>query len=186
MDTYEAKNLLADSLRCLCRSMEQIRLRECQKCVGYDEPMQDHLAECTHARVLHEETSVEKCLEYLGLLYKGFDEASDHTIKMERTFNLASFEVAHICDMVFGMIGHGFPKELVACATEIHDLFKKKMRALGHYTKSEEGCEKLIDDFIPKAEEIIDKHGYKNWKDGEYSLPIGYLASWTQRKYYGE
>ena len=186
MDTYEAKELLADSLRCLCRSMEQIRLREIEKVVGYDEPMQDHLAECTWAIVPYEDTSVEECLEYLKLLYKGFEQASNHTNTIEKSFNLARFDVAHICDMVFGMIGHGFPKELVKCATEIHHLFEKKMHALGHYTKSEKGCEKLIGDFIPEAIEIMDKYGYKDWKDGEYSISVGYLISWTKRQYYGE
>lgn len=41
MDTYEAKKLLADSLRCLARSMDQIRLRELEKVMGDDEPMQE-------------------------------------------------------------------------------------------------------------------------------------------------
>ena len=47
MNTYEAKVLLRQSLICLAMSMEQIRLRETEKCMGYDEPMQDHLAQCT-------------------------------------------------------------------------------------------------------------------------------------------
>ena len=34
MDTYEAKKILADSLRCLARSMDQIRLRELEKVSG--------------------------------------------------------------------------------------------------------------------------------------------------------
>ena len=41
MNTYEAKELLANSLRCLAMSMEQIRLREIEKVVGREEPMQD-------------------------------------------------------------------------------------------------------------------------------------------------
>ena len=47
MDTFEAKNLLEESVRCVARMMEQIRLRECEKVMGLDEPMQDHLAQCS-------------------------------------------------------------------------------------------------------------------------------------------
>ena len=32
-----------------------------------------------------------------------------------------------------------------------------------------------------QAETIMEKHGFKDWKDGEYSLSMGYLASWMQR-----
>ena len=189
MDTYEAKNLLADSLRCLCRSMEQIRLRECQKCVGYDEPMQDHLAECTHAIVPYDDSSVEECLEYLKLLYQGFTEAFEHehlanTVAME---NSDSFYVTHICDMVRSFIGHGFPDNLVACAREINDLAMKLNNPYDKTRiKSEKGYKKLMEKFIPKTVEIIKKYNEQTWNDGEYSLTIGYLEAWMNRLYWGK
>lgn len=46
MDCYELKELLAESVRNLARTMDQVRLRELEKCVGKDEPMQDHLSIC--------------------------------------------------------------------------------------------------------------------------------------------
>ena len=64
MNTYEAKVLLANSLRCLVMSMEQIRLREIEKVVGREEPMQDHLAQCTcGVSTPYEGSSVENCCE---------------------------------------------------------------------------------------------------------------------------
>lgn len=186
MDTFEAKELLVDSLRCLCRSMEQIRLREIEKVEGYDEPMQDHLSECTWSLVPYEDSDVEDCLKFIKRLYDGLEEASAHIQKMEMTFSVGNIEVGFICDMVNGCIGHGFPEKLVKCATEIHILFAQKMRDLGVYVKTELGCNKLIADFIPKAIEIMDKYGYKTWQDEEYSISVGYLMNWTKRQYYGE
>lgn len=186
MDTYEAKELLADSLRCLARSMEQIRLREIEKVVGEDEVMQDHLAECTWAHVPYDGMSVDDCCDYLKRLYKGFDEASKHEIKMERKFNMAEYDVAHICDMVNTFIGHGFPDELVACAREIEKLAKHTLPAKDLYVKSDTMCGHVVNSFLKRAEEIIEKHHYKNWKKGDYSLSLGYLGAWMKRLYWNQ
>ena len=56
MNTYEAKKLLLQSLRCLAMSMEQIRQRETEKVMGDDEPMQDHLALDGRARINYPST----------------------------------------------------------------------------------------------------------------------------------
>lgn len=69
MDTYEAKVLMEDSVRCLARMMEQIRLREIGKVVGDDEPMQDHLAQCVSPVPPYEGMSFEDCMEYLKDLH---------------------------------------------------------------------------------------------------------------------
>lgn len=184
MNTFEAKNLLVNSLRCLAMSMEQIRLREIEKVEGDDEPMQDHLAECTCCLTPYEGSSIEDCCKYLQNLYKGFKEASDHEIKLERTFNLADYDIAHLCDIVRGFIGHGFHDDLVACATEIAGIYKKALQALGHYVQSEKGCDQFVGDILPQAIEIIKKHKLMYWKEGDYSVTIGYLVSWLKKKYW--
>ncbi len=183
MDTYEAKELLANSLRCLAMSMEQIRLRETEKCMGYEEPMQDHLAECTWARHPHDMMSVKDCLEYLGRLYKGFEEASDHEILAGKKFTFAESELANICDMIVGFINHQFPDDLVECAREVNRAAQKQLDANWKHVKSMEHCKQVVAEFLKEADGIIEKHGWKNWKDGEYSLPLGYLGSWMEREY---
>ena len=185
MDTYEAKELMEDSLRCLARMMEQIRLREIEKVVGYDEPMQDHLAQCVSPVPPYEDMDFDKCLEYIKDLHQGFKEASDHEIKLERLFAPANFEVGHICDMVMGFIGHGFSDDLVACAQEIYQVAKEVLPRGRNYVKSEKGCKRMLEAFVPKAKDIIEKHGYKTWADGDYSLPLGYLETWMKRQYWG-
>ena len=184
MNTYEAKILLMQSLRCLAMSMEQIRLREIEKVVGDDEPMQDHLAQCTAAKTPYEGSSVEDCCEYLKDLYKGFEEASDHEIEIERKFDFADFDVAHICDMIIGFIGHGFSENLIRCAREIDEQVYKTLPAKDLYVKSDQMCDHVVASFLKKAEKVIEKHGYKNWKTSEYSLPLGYLGAWMRRKYW--
>lgn len=185
MDTYEAKVLMEDSVRCLARMMEQIRLREIGKVVGDDEPMQDHLAQCVSPVPPYEGMSFEDCMEYLKDLHDGFKEASDHEIKMGRTFSPAEIELGHICDMVMGFIGHGFPDELIACAHEIKNLVPARLPAKDLYVKSDTMCKHVVAHLQKEAETIIKKHGYKTWADGDYSLPLVYLSTWFRKQYWG-
>ena len=185
MDTYEATKLMENSVCCLARMMEQIRLRETEKAIGYDEPMQDHLAQCTLSATPYVGMDFEKCLDYLKDLHKGLLEAAEHEIEMERKFSLVDLEVGHICDMVMGFIGHGFPDDLVACAQEIYQVVKEVLPRGNSYIKSDEGCQKMLEAFIPKTKDIIEKYGYKTWREGAYSLPLGYLESWICREYWG-
>lgn len=185
MDTFEAKNLLEESVRCVARTMEQIRLREIEKIEGYDEPMQDHLAECTWAEVPHDETSFEDCLKYLERLHEGLIKAYEHERQSCITAdkNNGDYDMVHICDMVMGMIGHGFPDYLVECAKEINTVVKKNFPS-GNYIQSDKGCSKLLEKIIPQAADIIKKHHLQTWRDGDYSLPLGYLQSWIARRYW--
>ena len=183
MDTYEAKKLLADSLRCLTRSMDQIRLRELEKVMGDDEPMQDHLAQCTNYTP-YEHSSVKDCCDYLLRLYKGFKEASDHEILMERKFGLAELEVGHVCDLIMGYIGHGFPDELVACAREVPGVAKELLPTGRSVFRSKDAYKKSLGLFFDRILPITKKHGYDITKDKSYSLPVGYLASWFERQYW--
>lgn len=182
MDTYEAKELLANSIRCLAMSMEQIRLRETEKCVDLDEPMQDHLAQCTHSRVPYECTSVEDCCKYLLDLYKGFKEAADHTILKEEIGSERVWEVCDIADMVMGMIGHGFSDNLMNCAEEIYQLAEKLVPSYQKSVKSEEECKRVLKEFVTETEQIIINHHLQTWNDGTYSLPLGYLHDWMKRR----
>ena len=185
MDTYEAKNLLEDSVRCVARMMDQIKHRETEKVMGWDEPMQDHLAQCTWTIEPYESSNFEDCIEHLQRLHKGFTEAYEHeslACDVARKNN-GDYDMVHIADMVMGFIGHGYPDRLVECAKEI-SAYVKKIFPSGEYVPSEKGCDRLISKFIPKAEEIIKKHHLQTWDDGCYSLPLGYLFSWMKSKYW--
>ena len=186
MDTYEAKELLANSLRCLAISMEQIRLREIGKVVGREEPMQDHLAECTWGVRPYESMDVDECLKYLRRLYKGLSQAADHERKTDYIVMTTKCDVSiiQIADMVFGMIGHDFPEDLLACAKEINEVYKKLLPSGKKYNPTKYGCEKVVEKFLNQAEAIIKKYHLNTWKDGRFSLPMGYLQSWMENKYW--
>jgi hypothetical protein len=188
MDTYEAKIILEDSVRCVARMMEQIRLRETEKVMGWDEPMQDHLSECTWAMEPHDGSSLEDCMEFLKRLHKGFTVAYEHEALAcdVASKNHNDYDLIHIADMVRGWIGHGFPDYLVECAKEVNAVAKELLPPGAKYVKSEKGCEKIVNAFLDKAEEIIKKHNLQTWDDGCYGLPLGYLHSWMKRKYWGE
>lgn len=187
MDCYEAKELLADGLRCLTRMMAQIKEREVEKCIGYDEPMQDHLAECTHSGIHpYEGTSVEDCCKYLQLLYKGFDEACEHEILRNKMYNLADYVEADIADMVMGCITHRFPADLCVCASEIRDVADKLVPEYGKHETSKTDYTKKVNKFMSECERIIEKYKLSTWKKGDYSLPLGYLENWFYRRYWGK
>ena len=185
MDTFEAKNLLEESVRCVARMMEQIRLRECEKVMGLDEPMQDHLAQCSQTFAPYEGSDFEECMEYLQRLRDGLVKAYEHEHQSSiiADKNNGDYDMVHICDMVMGMIGHGFPDYLVECAKEINTVVKKNFPS-GNYIQSDKGCAKLLEKIIPKAADIIKKHHLQMWRDGDYSLPLGYLQSWIARRYW--
>ena len=186
MDTHEANQLMEESLRCLARMMEQIKLREIGKVVGWDEPMQDHLAQSAYACIPSEHTSFKDCIEYLVQLHKGFEEATEHEILSSKVADREgnNYDITHIADMVMGGIFHKFPDDLLACAKEIYEEYFRILPPYKKYVKNDKGCRKVLDEFIPKVVEIIKKHDLQTWKDGEYSLPIGYLETWMARNYW--
>ena len=180
----EALMALRLELSSLCMLMESVRQEQIDKVAGEYLPMQDHLAQCTSTKVPYEMSSVEDCCEYLKRLYKGFEEASNHEIQMEKKFKMADFDVAHICDMVMGYIGHYFPEDLVECAREIDDVANELLPPFSKHIQNDKGCKKLLGLFLKKADEIIKRHHLQTWKDGEYSLPLGYLHDWMRRRYW--
>lgn len=186
MELYEAKAILGTSLRCLAMSMEEIRKREIDMVRGQDEPMQDHLAECTWGVRPYESMDVDECLKYLRRLYKGLCQAAEHERKADYIVMTTKCDVSviQIADMVFGMIGHDFPEDLLACATEINEVYKKLLPSGKKYNPTEFGCEKVVEKFLNQAEAIIKKYHLDTWRDGRISLPMGYLQAWMERKYW--
>ncbi len=177
--------LLIESLRCLVKVMEQNLIREHRKCVDHDEPKQDHIAMCL-GRGPHECSNVDDCLDRLYRLNRGFEELCEHENLMHRKFKPDELEVAHICDMIYAGIGHGFPDDLVACARELYDVAKRALPAKALYSKSDTLCDHVVKYFQKRADEVIDKHGCKTWLDGMYSLPLAYLGNWMKKFYWNE
>ena len=186
MDTFEARELLDESVCCLARMMDQIRLRETEKVMGWDEPMQDHLAQCTWAHAPYEGDSFEDCIEYLQRLRKGFIEAYEHESKAEDVAakNGRNYDITHICDMVMGGIFHNFPDDLVECAKEISKVADSILPPGKVYKKNDKHCNRLLGRFISKAEKIIKDHDQQYWEEGRFSLPLAYLVSWMERRYW--
>jgi hypothetical protein len=186
MDTYEAKILLYDSLCCLARMMEQIRIRECEKAMGNDEPMQDHLALCVAGSIPYDGMSVKGLCNYLQRLYNGFKEASDHEILADRKFELSDYEIPHVCDMIMGFIGHGFHDDLVACAREVYAIARELVDPYERRMKSEKDFKKVMMEFFNRVIPITKKYGYDISGEKGYSVPIGYLQSWLKHMYWSK
>ena len=64
-----------------------------------------------------------------------------------------------------------------------HGADQKLLKANKRHVKSKDHRLLVAAEFLKEADGIIEKHGYKYWKDREYSLPLGYLHSWMEREY---
>lgn len=186
MDTYEAKNLLYGGLCNLARMMDQIRIRECEKVMGIDEPMQDHLAMCVAGSIPYEGASVKDLCNYFQRLYDGFKEASDHDILIGRKFHVSDYEVPYVCDMIVGFIGHGYHDDLVACAREVYAVAKELVNPFERCPKSEKNFRKIMTEFFDRVIPITRKYGYDISDEKGFSVPIGYLSSWMERRYWNK
>lgn len=185
MDCYELKELLAESVRNLARTMDQVRLRELEKCVGKDEPMQDHLSICVETAFRpYEGSTVEECCDYLLKLYNGLEEVVQHDRLMHQHYKYTDYESALVADMVAGNIKHGFPNDLIYCAMEIKAYADKLVPPNGKHSKTKAEYEKIAKNFWEECEKIIEKYNLRKWEKGSYSLPLGYLEAWLERRYW--
>ena len=171
------------NIRSLCMMLEVVRKEQLNKVVADDWlPMQDHFAECVPAFRIHENSSVDSCLEYLKELYKGMKQALKHyELACEKDLILEP-DVIQIVDMFWGFIGHPFLDNYVACARECYGAYMK-MLPDPKEEKNDENQLKWARKVMAAFEPIIKKHDVKLDFDGEWTLNEGYLMEWLRRKY---
>ena len=179
----DAINTIKMNLRSTCMMLEVVRNEQLDKAIYYDHlPMQDHLAQCVPTKTIYEESSIEDCLEYLGQLYKGLKEASDHVKRAYNITPISQPEVADFVDMLWGFIGHKFPDNYVACAKEccgVYERLQPKYRGV----KSDKKRQEWQREVMIEIDKICKKHKVKFTIDGEWTLSEGYLMEWLCRKY---
>ena len=181
MEYIEAKELLENSVRCVAMSMEQIRRRLIDHVEGKDEPMQDHLAECTWAIQPYEFSSMEDCLKYLELLYNGLKHAAAHDEVVNRQ-ELYVNDVALIADMLRGFTLSKYPDYLLECARDVADDAQILLRKYAS-VKTEENRRICVASFLEDLKEIAEDHGVKLQDEGKFSLPLAYLHDWMCREF---
>lgn len=181
MEYIEAKELLENSVRCVAMSMEQVRRRLIEQVVGKDEPMQDHLAECTWAIQPYESSSMEDCLKYLEHLYDGLNHAAEHDDVVNNQ-ELYVNDVALIADMLRGFTLSKYPDYLLDCARDVSDDAQILLRKYAR-EKTEENRRICVTSFLEDVQEIAEDHGVKLHEEGRFSLPLAYLHDWMCREY---
>ena len=181
MEYIEAKELLENSVRCVAISMEQIRRRLLDQVVGRDEPMQDHLAECTWAIQPYEWSSMEDCLKYLEHLYDGLKHAAEHDDVVNRQ-ELYINNVALIADMLRGFTLSKYPDYLLNCARDVSDNAQTLLRKYAS-VKTEKNRRKCITLFLNDVKERAKEYGVNLNVEGNFSLPLAYLHDWMCREF---
>jgi hypothetical protein len=164
--------------------MERLRKKEIEKVMDIYPPMQDHLAECTWARVPYEEWDVGKCLQYLKRLHEGLKQAFEHgQLAIEKGLE-GDFAVAIIADMLWGDIYNNYPDNLVNCAREVWEQIKKMIPEKAENSK--EKCFEWQRSVIKEIKPICDKYEVDFPIDKEWTIQEGYMLSWIQNIYYNE
>lgn len=181
MEYIEAKGLLENSVRCVAMSMEQIRHRLIDRVMGKDEPMQDHLAECTWAIQPYEFSSVKECLEYLGHLYDGLSYAAKHDDAVNKQ-ELYQNNVALIADMLRGFTLSKYPEYLLNCARDVSDDAGVLLRKYAS-EKTEENRMACVTSFLQDVKDMAEDYGVNLHEEGKFSLPLAYLHDWMCREF---
>lgn len=183
MEYIEAKELLENSVRCVAMAMEQIRHRMIDYVMERNEPMQDHLAECSWAIHPYEGSTMKDCLDYLRHLHDGLTKAAEHDREVN-TKGLYTNDVALIADMLRGFICTKYPDYLLECARDVSAEARLLLLAYGRKKRSEDNRKKMLTEFMTKVKTLAEKHGVDLQNSrGQFSLPLAYLQAWMYRKY---
>ena len=183
MEYIEAKELLENSVRCVAMAMEQIRHRMIDYVMERNEPMQDHLAECSWAIHPYEGSTMKDCLDYLRHLHDGLTKAAEHDREVN-TKGLYTNDVALIADMLRGFICTKYPDYLLECARDVSAEARLLLLAYGRKKRSEDNRKKMLTEFMTKVKALAEKQGVDlQNRDGQFSLPLAYLQAWMYRKY---
>lgn len=183
MYVYDFRTTLENGLRSLVMAMEVCRQQQVSRAISEnDQPKQDHWAECTASHIVNPGMSVKECCNYLIRLYEGVCIAEGHedAISEKHLYD----DVAVIADMIMGTTLKAYSDNLIACAREVRDVARELLHAVEYLDRTKSGCLKVLRPFMRNVIEITKRYGYDLTAEKGYSLPLGYLQSWMERRYW--
>ena len=156
---------------------------ELNKAVRDNQAVQDYYAE--HVFGVHSnnwqmvddcEAFIERAMNGMGVVAHHYEEA--------RKWGLEG-EAVQVLDLLYGWVPHVFEEEAVATAREILDAANRLLP--DELTlRNDTGARAYISNVFKEAQQIAEKYDVDLDINDGYSLTIGYMDTWLDRKYWGD
>jgi hypothetical protein len=156
---------------------------ELEKAVRENQAVQDYYAENVYGARSYDWQQVSNCEEFIQRATKGMEIVAHH-YEESRKWGLEG-EAVQVNDMIYGWMPHVFEEEVVVTAREILDAANRLLP--DELTlRNNAGARAYINQVFKEAQQIAEKHDVDLDIHDGYSLTIGYMETWLERKYWGD
>jgi len=156
---------------------------EFDKALRDNQAAQDYYAEHIYGTSSDDWQQVSDCEQFIQRAVKGMEVVTHH-YEESRKWGLEG-EAVHVNDMIYGWMPHVFEEEVVETAREILEAANRLLP--DQLTlRNDAGARAYINNVFKEAEQIAEKHDVDLDIHDGYSLTIGYMETWLERKYWGD
>ena len=164
----------------VCRIVMEAELN---KAVRDNQAVQDYYAEHVFGYRSDNWQRVDDCEKFIQRAMEGMAEIAHH-YEESRKWGLEG-EAVQVMDMVYGWVPHLFEEEVVVTAREILDAANRLLP--DELTlRNDVGAREYIKNVFKEAQQIAEKNDVDLDINDGYSLTIGYMETWLERKYWGD
>ena len=156
---------------------------ELDKAVRDNQAVQDYYAEHVYGTHSDNWQLVDDCEKFIQRAIEGMGVVAHH-YEEARKWGLEG-EAVQVNDMVYGWVPHVFEEEVVATAREILEAANRLLP--DELTlRNDAGARAYIKNVFKEAQQIAEKYDVDLDIHDGYSLTIGYMETWLERKYWGD
>ena len=156
---------------------------ELDKAARNNQAVQDYYAEHVYGTHSDNWQKVDDCEKFIQRAMEGMAEIARH-YEESRKWGLEG-EAVQVMDMVYGWVPHVFEEEVVDTAREILEAANRLLP--DELTlRNDAGARAYIKNVFKKAQQIAEKYDVDLDIHDGYSLTIGYMETWLERKYWGD
>ena len=156
---------------------------ELDKAMRDNQAVQDYYAERVYGYGSYNWQQVDVCEQFIQRAMKGMGEIARH-YEEARQWGLEG-EAVQVLDLLYGWVPHLFEEEMIATAREILDAANRLLP--DELTlRNDSGARAYINLIFKEAQQIAAKYEVDLDINDGYSLTIGYMNTWLERKYWGD
>jgi hypothetical protein len=156
---------------------------ELNKAVRDNQAVQDYYAEHVYGTRSDNWQMVDDCEAFIERAMKGMGVVAHH-YEEARKWGLEG-EAVQVLDLLYGWVPHVFEEEAVATAREILEAANRLLP--DELTlRNDTGARAYISNVFKEAQQIAEKYDVDLDINDGYSLTIGYMDTWLDRKYWGD
>ena len=156
---------------------------EFDKAIRDNQAVQDYYAENVYDFGSDNWQLVDDCEKFIQRAMKGMEVVAHH-YEESRKWGLEG-EAVQVMDMVYGWMPHVFEEEVVGASREILEAANRLLP--DELTlRTDVGARAYITNVFKEADQIAEKYAIDLDIHDGYSLTIGYMNTWLERKYWGD